>query len=132
MEVGLQVAESQPILLVEDDDALRAEVRELLEQDGNQVVEAADGWEALHYLRRQGGCGAIVLDMKLPVMSGWELLSRLRGDDRLRDVPVIILSGRAVADAVGTPPVFRKPLGDPARFLEVVRQCRRTRAPSAG
>jgi DNA-binding response OmpR family regulator len=109
-----------PILLVEDDETLRGEVRELLETEGYAVVESSDGWEALLRLREQA-CSLVVLDINLPIMNGWELLARMRGEDALREVPVIILSAKPVAEAVDSPPVFRKPI-DPALFLSAVRR----------
>jgi CheY-like chemotaxis protein len=109
-----------PILLVEDDDALRAEVRELLEGDGQTVIEASDGWEALVRLR-ENVYSLVVLDIGLPIMTGWELLARMRGEEALREVPVIILSAKPVAEAVDSPPVFRKPI-DRATFLAAVHR----------
>ncbi len=115
---------SGAILVVDDDAPLREQLRDLLESDGHEVVEAADGLEALARLRGPDPIGLVVLDMHLPVMSGWEVLARMRADEVLGDMPVIILSARPVADAVGTPPVFRKPL-EPDSFLEAVRAYRR-------
>jgi CheY-like chemotaxis protein len=120
----MATVKSGPILVVEDDPPLREQIRELLETDGHEVVEAADGLEALGHLRGPQRIGLVVLDMNLPVVSGWEVLARMRSDDSLSDTPVIILSARPVADAVGTPPVFRKPL-EPDAFLEAVRTYRR-------
>jgi DNA-binding response OmpR family regulator len=117
---------SAPILLVEDDEQLREQIRELLETDGHDVVEVGDGRAALHFLQaHQGECSLVVLDISLPIMNGWELLSRMRGEDHLRETPVIILSARPVAEVVGSPPVFRKPV-EPAAFLQAVRRHRRS------
>jgi two-component system, chemotaxis family, chemotaxis protein CheY len=110
-----------PVLLVEDDEGIRTEVADLLASDGHTVVEAGDGSEALTYLRSGSACSLVVLDMNLPVMNGWELLKRMRHEDGLQHIPVIILSGRPVAHAEGAPPVFKKPLGDPTDFLQAVR-----------
>lgn len=110
------------VLLVEDDLPLRDELRDLLEGEGFEVVEAGDGWEALGYLRTVQEFSVVLLDIGLPVMSGWELLARMRGDLLLRDLPVIIMSAKPVADAVGTPPVFKKPLGDPEPLLAAIRE----------
>jgi DNA-binding response OmpR family regulator len=118
---------SAPILLVEDDEALRQQLRELLETEGYNVVDVGDGRSALSYLRSPDGgeCSLVVLDISLPIMNGWELLSKMRGEDDLRETPVIILSARPVAEVVGSPPVFRKPL-EPGPFLQAVRRHRRS------
>jgi chemosensory pili system protein ChpA (sensor histidine kinase/response regulator) len=56
------------------------------------VVEAGDGLAALELIE-QSCPDVVVTDLALPRMDGFELIARIRGDDRLRDVPVIALSG---------------------------------------
>ena len=82
-------AEGRRVLVVDDDVVVRTMVRGLVENDGNQVVEAPTAEDALVAIR---GCppDLLVLDLTLPEMSGLELLLRLR--DRL-DFPVILLTG---------------------------------------
>lgn len=126
------------ILLVEDnpdDEALtlRALARN---QIRNQVVVARDGAEALDWLfgtgahaRRDAATqpALILLDLKLPKVDGLEVLRRLRGDDRTRLVPVVILtSSREEQDmmsgySLGANSYIRKPV-DFAQFVEAVRQ----------
>src|SRR5678815_1510093 len=112
-----------PVLLVEDDPALRTELRELLEADGLPVVEVGDGWHAMNRLR-SGEFSLVLLDIGLPIMDGWQVLAHMRADHVLRDIPVIILSAKPVAHAVGMPPVFKKPLGDPLPLLSAVHRHR--------
>jgi CheY-like chemotaxis protein len=85
------------LLLVEDDANLRKSVRKLIE--GNDVVisEASLGEEALAQLARQP-FDCLILDLSLPDMSGFELLNRLDGDERLSKCPVIVYTGRALSE----------------------------------
>ncbi len=100
-----------PILIIEDDEALRAGLRDLLLCDGHDIVEAGDGIAGLRYLEdSQGSCGLILLDIGLPLMNGWEFLARVRSTDQLREIPVIVISAQPVAAVTGGPPVFRKPV----------------------
>src|SRR5262245_40149580 len=85
------------VLVIEDEpDLLRALVRALRE-DGYAVDEAPDGEEAL-YKATHWDYDALVLDLMLPRLDGWEVLRRLRRD---RKTPVLILTARdGVADRV--------------------------------
>jgi CheY-like chemotaxis protein len=66
----------------------------------NEVVVARDGAEAWDYLRRagkfadrpEGNPAVVLLDLKMPKMDGLEVLRRLRADDRLRAIPVVMLT----------------------------------------
>jgi len=79
------------ILLVEDHVDSRAMYAEFLRLDFH-VVEAGDGMAALE-LMEQMCPDVVVTDLALPRMDGFELIERMRRDDRLRHVPVIALSG---------------------------------------
>lgn len=88
------------ILLVEDDPANVDLTREVL-QEGKVLVNLCvveDGVKALAYLNREGPYqkatrpDVILLDLNLPKMDGRELLSQIKGDDRLKSIPVVILS----------------------------------------
>ena len=81
------------ILLVEDHADSRAMYAEFLRLDFD-VVEAGDGVADLERMR-QTLPRVVVTDLALPRMDGFEMIERMRGDDRLRDVPVIALSGYA-------------------------------------
>jgi CheY-like chemotaxis protein len=83
------------VLIVDDDEANRADVQELLTEQGYEVVEATQGKQALEYLvsRRERVPDAIVLDLSMPVMTGWELLAILKAYVRLATIPVVLLSG---------------------------------------
>jgi HAMP domain-containing protein/signal transduction histidine kinase/DNA-binding response OmpR family regulator len=84
------------LLLVEDDEAERMGVSELLESTDIEITMAATGAAALAELReRPPDC--VVLDLKLPDMSGFEVLETIRDDAELRDVPVVVFTGRELS-----------------------------------
>jgi DNA-binding response OmpR family regulator len=79
------------ILVVDDDDDIRALVGELLERAGHVVIKAPDGESALKlFYSRQPDL--VVLDVSMPGLDGWEVLKRIR---ELSDVPVLMLTARA-------------------------------------
>jgi CheY-like chemotaxis protein len=82
------------VLVVDDDDDLRALARAHLEAAGFGVIEARDGREALAVLfdPNQREPAVIVLDMSMPGMSGQQFLAVLGGYWRLRRIPVVILA----------------------------------------
>jgi DNA-binding response OmpR family regulator len=79
------------ILIVEDDDDLRDLVRTVVEREGMETIQAADGREGLRqfYDHRPD---LVILDLGLPGMNGWQMLERIR---ELGDVPVLILTAAA-------------------------------------
>jgi len=79
------------VLLVEDEETLRKVLRNLLERDGFEVAEAADGAEALSAVDRLSP-DAIVLDLNLPVLDGYAVLSRLRTRSTSATLPVLVLT----------------------------------------
>lgn len=88
----MNAAETQlTVLLVEDDSDIRSLLRRRIERLGHRVVEAATG-EAAISLARLHHPVLIVLDILLPGIDGWEVLRRLRADDKFTDVPVMVVS----------------------------------------
>jgi len=79
------------VLLVDDSELNRNLIgRRILEQ-GHDLTVSADGSEALQMLA-EGTFDVVVLDVVMPGMDGYEVLTRIRSDARFRDVPVIILT----------------------------------------
>jgi CheY-like chemotaxis protein len=85
--------ERPKVLLVDDEDQLRRVMRDLLERDGYHVIEAADGVEALDQVDRHGP-DIIVLDLNLPGLDGYGVLSHLRSRRVTQHIPVVVLTAR--------------------------------------
>ena len=81
------------LLVVEDNQAEQMGIRELLGHDDIEIVNAETGAEALDLLR-EGQCDCVVLDLRLPDMSGFDVLERMRADTSLAEVPVVVFTGR--------------------------------------
>jgi CheY-like chemotaxis protein len=84
------------LLVVEDNAAERLSITELLGHDDIDIATACTGAEALAMLREQS-CDCIVLDLRLPDMSGFEVLERIRDDATLSEVPVVVFTGREMS-----------------------------------
>jgi HAMP domain-containing protein/CheY-like chemotaxis protein/signal transduction histidine kinase len=84
------------LLVVEDNKAEQLSIRELLGHDDIEIVNADTGKEALEIMR-DGGCDCVVLDLRLPDMSGFEVLECMRGEQVLADVPVVVFTGRELS-----------------------------------
>lgn len=92
------------ILLVEDNLEIRASLRDLLEYEGFEVHEAADGKVALDLLRAGVSPALLLLDLMMPVLDGWEVLATLRGGgpEARPQLPVVVLSGVDEAEQVAS------------------------------
>lgn len=82
-------------LVVDDYADARATVRELLEELGHEVVEAENGQQAFDFVIANPDVSVqlIVLDLKMPVMNGWEFLALMRSYVRLSRIPIVVVSG---------------------------------------
>jgi CheY-like chemotaxis protein len=85
------------VLLVEDEETLRRVMRDLLEQEGYLVHEAGDGAEALEMIDRFAP-DVVLLDLNLPNVDGYTVLTQLRSRAATRDLPVLVLSARGDED----------------------------------
>jgi CheY-like chemotaxis protein len=83
-------------LLVEDNAAERISISALLGHSDIEIVTSETGAGALATLRA-GNCDCVVLDLKLPDMSGFEVLEQIRQDNALCDVPVVVFTGRELS-----------------------------------
>jgi type II secretory ATPase GspE/PulE/Tfp pilus assembly ATPase PilB-like protein len=85
------------VLLVEDEESLRHVLRDLLEREGFTVVEAADGVQALDEVDRSAP-DVLVLDLNLPRLDGYGVLSHLRARPSTAKLPVIVLTAKGDED----------------------------------
>src|SRR5512138_1431869 len=88
---------AKKILLIENDSAFAAEVSEALEASGFEVRTTGDGKEGLE-LARDWAPDAIVLCVELPGMSGYLVCQKLRKDDALKAIPLVLTSAEATED----------------------------------
>jgi len=84
------------LLIVEDNRAEQLSIHELLAHDDIEIVDASSGDEALTALR-DSRCDCVVLDLRLPDMSGFEVLEQMRAEADLADVPVVVFTGRELS-----------------------------------
>ncbi len=114
---------SRRILIVEDDPAICNAYQLALEQEGYDIVTAENGKDALAKL----GDGVplphlILLDLRMPVMSGWEFLEARRSHHALRAVPVVALTcGAELAPVADADAVVDKPM-DLAELTALARK----------
>jgi CheY-like chemotaxis protein len=112
------------VLVVEDDRRSADLLRVYLEGVGYAVSVAHDGIEGLE-LARQLNPSAVILDILLPGLSGWELLARLKGDPTTAAIPVVItsmLDERGAGFALGASGYLVKPVGRD-ELLEALGRC---------
>src|SRR5688572_16088156 len=112
------------VLVVDDDDAVRSSLRDLFQGEGYDVITARHGREAFELLAEFGAPRVILLDLMMPVMDGWQFLTRQREDPVLRHVPVVILTARSrppLRNVTGAASVAGKPIDSDA-LLEIIRQ----------
>ncbi len=86
------------LLVVEDDPAEQMSIAELLGHDDLQIVSAGTGRDALERMRNHH-FDCVVLDLRLPDMSGFDLLSEVQRDPHLRDTPIVVFTGRDLSES---------------------------------
>jgi two-component system phosphate regulon response regulator PhoB len=116
---------SARILIVEDHPTMREAMRLVLEREGFDIDEAADGDQALIAVRDRAP-DLVLLDMSIPGASGPEVLAAVKDDPATSDVRVIVVTatgeeGRAAAIASGADHYFTKPFS-PIALLQAVEE----------
>jgi CheY-like chemotaxis protein len=100
------------ILIVDDDPAIRDVVSDILEMSDYCVKTACNGAEALKDIRSDRPA-AVLLDLMMPVMSGWEFLREYKGRGSVAPVPVVVMSAAqdvsAAAGELGAEAFLSKP-----------------------
>jgi CheY-like chemotaxis protein len=84
------------LLIVEDNATEQMSIKELLDHSDIDIVTTDTGAGALSTLR-ENACDCVVLDLRLPDMSGFEVLDSIRSDDSLSNVPVVVFTGRELS-----------------------------------
>jgi DNA-binding response OmpR family regulator len=122
------------VLVIEDDETIRAVLRRIVEMAGAAVTETATGEEGLRALYA-GRPDVVVLDIGLPGLDGWQVLERIR---QLTDLPVVMVSAhddeleKVRALQAGADDYVTKPFGAPELLARLQVQVRRARAASPG
>ena len=116
-------AAGRAVLVIDDDADARELLRRLLTREGYAVHTAADGNEGLRMARELRPC-AITLDVLMPTMDGWSVLTALKSDPEMAGIPVVmvtITSDRTLAYALGATDFLTKPI-ERDRLLTVLRK----------
>ncbi len=90
----MSAGDCRTILLVEDDPDVRDSLQDILEDEGFDVVPASNGKQAIDFLtlNEPRRADLVILDLLMPMVSGWEVLRYMTAEPQLAGVPVIVLS----------------------------------------
>ena len=116
-----QVSQSSVVLVVDDDPDIRDALRDVLEEAGYQVAEAGHGAQALAYLASQPPPAAILLDLFMPVMDGWQFARQMQSVPALAAIPIIVVTASGRHWGYPSGKVLRKPL-DLHELLQTLRE----------
>jgi len=100
------------VLLAEDDQDIRDVVQEVLEERGYDVIPARTGRQALDFLATadvDARPDVVILDLMMPIVTGWQVLEEIRQRPDLENIPVIILTAVSQDMPTGVTAVLRKP-----------------------
>jgi CheY-like chemotaxis protein len=89
-KMGKEVRRSFTILVIDDDDRVRALLRDILVYGGHQVIEAADGTLGMKYLE-EGKFDMVLTDLGMPAMNGWEVAKWVKS--KVPPIPVGLITG---------------------------------------
>jgi len=84
---------SRKIIVIDDSKVIRMKIKDMLAQNDFDILEAKDGQEGYEMILNEN-LDLIILDFILPKMSGYELYREIQKQERLRNIPLIIMSGR--------------------------------------
>ncbi|HVM40286.1 MAG TPA: response regulator, partial [Acidimicrobiia bacterium] len=117
------------ILVVDDEPDPRLVVRIALEGEGHDVIEAASGEEALEVLNTEH-VELVLLDIRMPGIDGWEVLRRLKAENRVNGMGVLLVSAFADPEvgARATQEGCRGFLAKPFRLAQLVDEVQRALA----
>ncbi|MGK7945954.1 MAG: response regulator [Microcystaceae cyanobacterium] len=81
------------ILVIDDSKVIRMRVRDMLPAGNFEIIEAKDGLEGYHLMQSEQP-NLIMLDFLLPKMSGWEVFQEIQKEFSLKQIPLVLMSGR--------------------------------------
>jgi PAS domain S-box-containing protein len=115
---------NQKVLIVDDIQSNRLLLNEILSIYGLAVLEATNGKEAINTIRSQSP-DIVLMDLRMPVMDGYEAIKILKGDSRLKNIPIIVLTASAMKTneeeikKIGSDSYLRKPISRPELLAEL-------------
>jgi CheY-like chemotaxis protein len=120
------------ILIVDDDPSTRFVLRLILEREGHEIIEASDGVKALEILSSDPLPDIVTSDLMMPMMSGFELVHRLRSEARTLAVPIVVVTSNpdaalSLASAGLVSSIVSKPF-TAASFVESIREVARNKS----
>jgi CheY-like chemotaxis protein len=92
---------SPRVLIVDDEEDARLMISAVAAAAGLTVVEAADGRQALDILQHDADFGLVICDKMMPHVDGYEVIRYMRGDERLKDIPVIMSTADRTTQHLG-------------------------------
>lgn len=115
---------SPTFLVVEDNRKVRESLGDLLKLWGVNVVEASNGFQGLRALENGLAPAAILLDLELPLMSGWHFHVTLQNDPVYAAIPVVIVTAHEMSGSrlPGVHAILQKPVSADA-LLKTVQSC---------
>jgi signal transduction histidine kinase/CheY-like chemotaxis protein len=122
--------EGRPVLVIDDDADTRQVLKRFLNRKGFPVESASSGEEGLR-LARELHPMAIILDVMMPGMDGWAVLSTLKSEEKLKDIPVVMLTivdDKNLGYALGATDYLIKPV-DRDRLIEILAKFRNVPPP---
>jgi CheY-like chemotaxis protein len=111
------------ILVVDDDQSIRAGLVTLLSEEGYEVTCSANGREALELLRAGTRPCMILLDLSMPIMDGLAFLDEHDADPQLGPIPVVVITAGGQTGKLRGRPVLPKPLKVERLLAVVERYC---------
>ena len=118
-----------PVLVIDDDPEIRQSLADALSDRGWVVVTEPNGKTAMEHLRQGLEPCAILVDLMMPVMDGWEFREEVRQDPGLRDIPMLVISAFSPKAPKGYPelgdaPFIPKPFEVETVIRALERVCR--------
>lgn len=114
------------ILLVDDDVRNLFAISSILELNGVEVIFAENGFESLELLEHNRDIDLVLMDIMMPEMDGFEAISRIREIERLRNLPIVALTAKAMKEdrekcmEVGASDYIVKPI-EPERLISILK-----------
>jgi CheY-like chemotaxis protein len=122
------LANRRRVLLVDDDPDIREGMRDILADEGYEMIEASDGQQALDYLRTHPLPPVVLLDWNMAPLNGQQFMTEVVKDPSLSEIPVILLTADSRAPEKSKAHRFAgylvKPLDLDALFDVLARYCK--------